>query len=132
MAGVELISAIFHYQYPGKKKREYQANGNQTKKKNPPIVCLESQLKKNVVSILIFVLLWHFFFLFLKLTKKVHITHLLFGFVIDVWVLCFFITLRVESLIGNRQWSRRDERSFDLGDWVRRDVAMRRDITITR
>ena len=60
LAGVELISAIFHYQYPGKKK-EYQATGNQTKK-NPPIVCLESQLKKNVVSILIFVLLWHFFF----------------------------------------------------------------------
>ena len=49
LAGVELISTIFHYQYPGKKKKEYQANGNQTKKKkkkNPPIVCLESQLKK--------------------------------------------------------------------------------------
>ena len=35
LAGVELISAIFHYQYSGKKKKkEYQANGNQTKK-NP-------------------------------------------------------------------------------------------------
>ena len=33
-------------------------------KKTQPIVCLESQLKKNVVSILIFVLLWHFYFLF--------------------------------------------------------------------
>ena len=63
LAGVELVSAIFHYQYPGKKK-EYQANGNQTKKKKPPIVCLEPQLKKNAVSILIFVLLWHFYFLF--------------------------------------------------------------------
>ena len=48
-------------------------------------------------------------YLFLKFTKKVHITHLLFGSVIDVWVLYFFITLRVGSSIGNRQWSRRDE-----------------------
>ena len=39
------------------------------KKKNPPIVCLESQLKKNAVSILIFVLLWHFFFI-LKIHKE--------------------------------------------------------------
>ena len=67
LVGVELISAIFHYQYPGKKK-EYQATGIQTKK-NPPIVCLESQLKKNAVSILIFVLLWHFFFI-LKIHKE--------------------------------------------------------------
>ena len=63
LAGVERISAIFHYQYPGKKK-EYQANGNQTKKKNPPIVCLESQLKKRIsVSVLSFVLLWLFLFI---------------------------------------------------------------------
>ena len=58
LAGVELISAIFHYQYPrgkGKKKKD-QANGNQTKQ-NPPIVCLESQLKKrNTVSVISFVL----------------------------------------------------------------------------
>ena len=131
MAGVELISAIFHYQYLGKKKREYQANGNQTKK-NPTNCLLRITIEKKCCFNLNFCVVMAFFFLFLKLTKKVHITHLLFGFVIDVWVLCFFITLRVESLIGNRQWSRRDERSFDLGDWVRRDVAMRRDITITR
>ena len=60
LAGVELISAIFHYQYQEKKKD--QANGNQTIQ-NQPIVCLESQIKTNAVSVLSFVFLWHFSFL---------------------------------------------------------------------
>ena len=70
LAGVELVSAIFHYQYPGKKKKKRNIKPMAIKlKKTQPIVCLESQLKKNVVSILIFVLLWHFFFI-LKINKE--------------------------------------------------------------
>ena len=115
LAGVELISEIFHYQYPEKKKKKKKKKRNiksiAIKLIKKPTNCLLRITieKKNVVSILIFVLLWHFYFLFLKFTKKVHITHLLFRFVIDVWVLRFFIILRVKSLIGNRQWSQRDE-----------------------
>ena len=71
LAGVELVSAIFHYQYPGKKKkkREYQANGNQTKK-NPTNCLLRITIEKKCCFNLNFCVAMAFFFFILKINKE--------------------------------------------------------------
>ena len=70
VAGVELISAIFHYQYPGKKK-EYQASGNQKKKKKkkPTNSLLRITIEKKCCFNLNFCVVMAFFFI-LKIHKE--------------------------------------------------------------